>query len=493
MENEELRGRIREVAREVLGEALSLGVTTWHAPPRGYVNVDEVDPDTGQVAFRTLTSTLGEVHLRLWAKQQGLLEEVEALAKRLRALAPRPPSEQEQWELRVLALAQEVLEPAGHDAVVEWRGDGHLEVGVHTLDRREWRFQLETLATTRGDVPEPGCARRLGLEAQALALAAKLGALGFQAMRDPEPEDEAARVPGVVEAVLEQFEYGHHPLNSLFDYLGMPDWDEIDDDRLRRRVLEQVCAHVRARAEEEKTWPDVIPADRLEAAFDVLRARGFVAEMSASTTMSGGWEVSRELADLRREQGETIVGTVFFDQQDAASAMEGHPLHLAYGLVNDAEDDAREDERTEAEDAKVSEDAAAVGRTIVEVLREHGFTPEWSGDASSRITLKPAFVWRRRRARVDTTETWSLGEGNRILALLVEFLPRLRAFEFFPGDGVEVHELRSDSLRELTLCYDREEAAKDALATVVAPARERFPALQSLTVRAGGFEETVEL
>ncbi|MFY1830800.1 DUF6891 domain-containing protein [Myxococcus fulvus] len=493
MENEALQGQLREVATEVLGEALSLGVVAWHAPPRGYVNVEDVDPDTGQVAVRTLMSTLGEVRLRLWAGEQGLLDQVEMLAKRLRALAPRAPTEKEQWELRVFALAREVLEPAGHDAVVEWRGDGHLAVGVHTFDKREWRFELETLATTRGDVPAPGCARRLGLEAQARELATRLGALGFQPMREPEPEDEAARVPGVVEAVLEQFEYAHEPLDRLFDSLGMPDWDDIHDDRLQRRVLERVCAHVRARAEEEKTWPDVIPADRLEAAFDVLRARGFVAEMSASTTMSGGWEVSRGVADLRREQGETIVGTVFFDQQDAASAMKGHQLHLAYGLVNDEEDDAREEPLTEEEDAKVSADAAAVGRTIVEVLREHGFTPEWSGDAHSRITLKPAFVWRRRRARVDTTETWSLGEGNRILALLVEFLPKLRAFEFFPGDTVGLRELRSDSLRELTLRYEREEAARDALATVVAQARECFPALQSLTVRAGGFEETVEL
>ncbi|MCP3063221.1 hypothetical protein LXT21_31035 [Myxococcus sp. K38C18041901] len=493
MENEELQGQLRQAAREVLGEELELGVVAWASSPRGYVNVDEVDPDSGQVAVRTLMSTLGEVRLRLWAKERGLLEQVETLAKRLVALVPHAPSEKEQWELKVLALAQEVLEPAGHDAVVEWRGSGHLEVGVHTFDKDEWRFQFEALATTRGDVPESGRARRLGLVAQALELAAKLGALGFQPTPDPEPEDEAALVPGVVEAVLEQFEYAHHPLNRLFDYLGMPDWDDIYDDRLQRRVLEQVCAHVRARAEEEKTWPDVIPADRLEAAFDVLRARGFVAEMSASTTMSGGWEVSRELADMRREQGETIVGTVFFDQQDAASAMKGHPLHLAYGLVNDEEDDGREEEFTAEEDAKVSEDAAAVGRIIVEVLREHGFTPEWSGDAHSPITLKPAFVWRRRRARVDTTETWSLGEGNRILALLVEFLPKLRAFEFFPGDTVGLRDLRSDSLRELTLRYEREEDAKDALDTVVAQARERFPALGSLTVRAGGFEQTVEL
>ncbi|GEN07919.1 hypothetical protein SAMN05443572_10154 [Myxococcus fulvus] len=492
MENEELRGRIREVAREVLGEELSLSVTTWHEPLRGYVNIDVVDQDTGQVEFRTLTSTLGEVRLRLWAKEQGLLDKVETLSKRLMALAPRPPSEKEQWELKVLALAQEALEPAGHDAIVEWQDDGHLAVGLHTFDEEQRRFEFELLATTRGVAPVLERARRFGLEAQARTLATKLGALGFQPIRDPEPEDEAALVPGVVEAVIEQFEYAHHPLDRLFDSLGMPDWDEIYDDRLQRRVLEQVCAHVRARAEEEKTWPDVIPADRLEAAFDVLRARGFVAEMSASTTMSGGWEVSRELADMRREQGETIVGTVFFHQQDAASAMEGHPLHLAYGLINDEEDDEREEELTEEENAKVSEDAAAVGRIIVEVLREHGFTPEWSGDAHSRITLKPAFVWRRRRARVDTTETWSVSEGNRIMALLVEFLPKLRAFEFFPGDTVGLHELRSASLRELTLCYEREEDARDALSTVVAQARERFPALESLTVRADDFEETVE-
>ncbi|NTX10302.1 hypothetical protein HUA76_05855 [Myxococcus sp. CA056] len=493
MNEEELRARVRAISDEVMAGVANVNVATYPTSRTAFVGIDLIDERVGLVITRFLASTRGEVRFPLWARQRGLFERATELARRLGALDTGPNPADDVLELEALALGQELLEPAGQDAATEWLDDGHLAVGIETFDEEDWSFRFEVLATTRGDVPMPGRARRLGLESQAEALAKRLGALGFV----PEvvlPEDEVALVPGVVEGVIRVFEYGHHPLDRVFDYTGSSDWDDVVDVRVQRRVMEQFLAFIRARAEEEKTWPEVIDSDRLEAAFQELRREGFVAEMSASTTMSGGWEVSRGVADERRAKGEKIRGTVFFHEQDTDSALEGHPLHLAYGLVNDVEDDDREGELSEEEDAKVSAQAEEVGRVIVETLRKHGFEPEWSGHAHSRIVLMPALTWRRRRVHVDTTETLRLGARQFAMSLLVEFLPRLRSLTLEMDGGMKLEDVRSDSVTELTLEYTREDDARDRLDGLVALVKPRFPSLQMLIVRSEeDFSETVDL
>lgn len=479
---EELEARVRAIADEVMDGVENVNVAMYPTSRAGSVGIDLIDEKVGLVITRFLASTRGEVRFPLWARQRGLLERATELARRLGALDTGPRSADEVLELRARALGQELLEPEGHDAATRWLDDGHLEVGIETFDEEEWEFRFEALATTQGDVPVPGLARRLGLLTQAEELAKRLGALGF-VPQEPLPEDEVALVPGVVEGVIRVFEYGHHPLDRVFDFTGSSDWDDVVDVRVQRMVMERFIAFIRAREEEEETWPEVIASDRLEAAFQELRREGFVAEMSASTTMSGGWEVCREVADGRRAKGETIRGAVFFHEQDTDSALEGQPLCLAYGLVNDVEDDDREGELSEA-----------VGRVIVETLRKHGFAPEWNGRAHSRIVLMPAFTWRRRRVHVDTTATLKLGAQQFAMRLLVEFLPRLSSLTLQMDGGVSLKDVRSDSVTELTLEYARDEDARDRLDGLVALVKPRFPRLKTLVVQSeDGFSETVDL
>jgi|SRR5215217_2828444 len=490
---EELKARVRAISDEVMAGVENVNVATYPTSRTAFVGIDLIDERVGLVITRFLASTRGEVRFPLWARQRGLLERATELARRLGALDTGPRSDDDVLELKALALGQELLQPEGHDAATEWLDDGHLAVGIETFDEDDWSFRFEALATTHGDVPMPGLARRLGLEARAEELARRLGALGF-VPQEVLPEDEVALVPGVVEGVIRVFEYGHHPLDQVFDHTGSSDWDDVVDVRVQRMVMERFIAFIRARAEEEKTWPEVMPSDRLEAAFQELRREGFVAEMSASTTMSGGWEVSRDVADERRARGETIRGTVFFHEQDTDSALEGHPLYLAYGLVNDVEDDDREGELSEEEDAKVSAQAAEVGRVVVETLRKHGFEPEWDGHAHSRIVLMPAFTWRRRRVHVDTTQTLRLGSQQSAMGLLVEFLPRLSSLTLEMDGGMSLEDVRSDSVTQLTLDYTREEDARDRLDGLVALVKPRFPRLQTLIVQAEeGFSEAVDL
>ncbi len=495
--DETLEARVRAIAGEVLAGARAInedGAGNWsvselHGAPDlsvsqgedGHVSVsvELVDEDTGQLMPLLLATTRGDVSRPGRAAKHGLLAQAEALARRLGALDVRPEGGESSQEARVEAIAREVLRGTGVDVAVRQDDEGHWKVEVERLlDQGLWDFHYQVLATTRGDVPMPMLAARLGLSAQAEALARRLAALDVRPEEAPLLDDAAEAFHGAVEDLRQELTLAAHSLPEILSIGGGLHWPYLEDDSVIRRVLKVFVQDVRQRLADEKDWPEVIEADRLEAAFEDLRGAGIIAVMGATDTLSGGWDMMQELAHEQRERGLSPWGAVFFHHQDIESALEGHPLHLAFGELTDAE--YRDEEKD-----------VVVARAVMDALRKHGFEPEWTGSANTRIELRPAFPWRRRRSRVDTTEHLHF---EPLPGELLELLPRLRTVAL-TGDGMTPYVLsgmRSSSVEELTVRYASEEEARDALPDLVARAKSRFPRLQKVTVRdSREYEETV--
>lgn len=204
--------------------------------------------------------------------------------------------------------------------------------------------------------------------------------------------------------------------------------------------------------------------------------------MGATDTLSGGWTLVTEYAHEQQRRGLKPWGAAFFHHQDIEHALEGSPLYLAFGELNDNED----------EEFRNPEKDVVVARAVVEALRKHGFEPDWEGSASSRIQVLPGFTWRRRRSHLDTSEELHMGV---FVPGLAELLPRLRTL-WLRAENVIVYDLdalRSNSLEELTVEFWDDDDAREAQPDLVERVRGRFPRLRTFTVKGRGFEETVHL
>ncbi|PTL76555.1 hypothetical protein [Vitiosangium sp. GDMCC 1.1324] len=475
MNEEQWEEQVRAITHEVLAGVQNVALYTG-GPGHWGVGIDLIS-DLGQVLERKIVSTRGEVVKPMLAARLGLSAKMEELARRLGALGVRPEDTLAPWEKEVHAIAREVLEAAGEDAEVRLDEAGHWRVGLEVFDEERFELRFRVLATTRGDVPLPLLAEKLGLSAQAAELARRLGALGVRPEDTPLPEEEAAMIPEAVEALRLGLDIGVHSLPRLLDDCSHSSWTELGDERALRKVLKEFSQDVRKRLEEEKAWPEVLEADRLEAAFKDLLDSGIVAQMGGGNTLSSGWSAVREEADELRERGLELWGAAFFHEQDIESALAGGSLHIAFGEL----------------DEEPSDKDVQTGQAVVEALRKHGFEPDWNGSADTRIQVLPRFTWRRRRSRVDTLEHLSIGTFP---ADLVELLPQLRTI-WMRAAELYLYDLAgmwSDSVEQLTLEYDSEGDALEALADVTALVKKRFPRLQTLIVKdRNSFEETVTL
>lgn len=139
-----------------------------------------------------------------------------------------------------------------------------------------------------------------------------------------------------------------------------------------------IAEQLAARQAAERDWPAVTDCDRLDAAFATLEARGVVARQNftcCQTCGHAGIQDEMENAVGTRE----VHGYAFFHEQDTESAIAGGDLYLAYGPRREAEGDT-----------------VKVGHEVCDALRDAGLSPDWDGDASSRIRLP--LKWQRRTA-----------------------------------------------------------------------------------------------
>ncbi|MHA7632507.1 DUF6891 domain-containing protein [Corallococcus sp. M7] len=470
--------QVRAITDDVLEDVPHVGihVDRWG---RVHVSIDLVNPDTGELLERVVANSRGGVMRPELVAKEGLTAKVEELARRLKTLDRGEPHPLEEWDTQLAAIGRSVMAGSGEDAVFWLDDEGHWQVGIESfIGEDDWRFVYRVLATTRGDVPMPLLAERLGLLPRAQELARRLGELVARLPLPPMDEEQSPLIPDALANLMSGFNQAIDSLDRVPDYTGGGAWDHLDDDRVRREVMKQFARVVHARVEEEKQWPEVIEADRLEAAFDDLKRDGIVTRMGATDTLSGGWTYVREDAHAWEERGLKPWGAAFFHGQDIDHALKGNPLHIAFGSLDEGE---------------VPEKDAAVGQAVVNALRKYDFAPRWNGSETTRIELRPAFTWRRRRSRVDTPENVVL---YALDASLVALFPRLRTLRMRFGDMTvyDLDRMRSDSLEAITLQFDRDAQARDALPDLLERVKERFPRLQTVTVTGdGGFEETVSV
>ena len=120
------------------------------------------------------------------------------------------------------------------------------------------------------------------------------------------------------------------------------------------------------------------PRARLKAAFAALNAMRIVAIENAGYTQSDGWDDVNEVATDLADAGNPPRAGVFYHGQDKERGKNGEGLFLTFGSYAKQDADA---------------DSITVGHIIVDVLKAHGFEPEWDGTLSRRIHTGQ-FDWR---------------------------------------------------------------------------------------------------
>lgn len=132
----------------------------------------------------------------------------------------------------------------------------------------------------------------------------------------------------------------------------------------------------------EAHWPAQTDCDRLDQAFDDLNAQGICALQCAGDTLSDGFEAVGDAINADGVARDRYTGFCFFHSQDLDRALYGEGLMLSFGHI----------------DNEAAADFIAVGRTVCEVLAQHGLATAWNGSDKSRIHL-PALRWQRRTPR----------------------------------------------------------------------------------------------
>jgi hypothetical protein len=156
--------------------------------------------------------------------------------------------------------------------------------------------------------------------------------------------------------------------------------DNFEDRQLLRRLAARLTeSALTEHYTEQRTWSHETDCDRLDEAFAELDRIGIVARQNWTCCQTCGH------TDIAYETGKTSVhrrvyGYVFFHHGDAENVVNADHLYLAYGSVLNRSD----------------EEAVAVAREVVVVLKKYGFTVEWNGLIQKRIGIKN-IRWQRRR------------------------------------------------------------------------------------------------
>jgi len=154
--------------------------------------------------------------------------------------------------------------------------------------------------------------------------------------------------------------------------------EQVDEELVELLVLSEFERKFKA----EETWPPETACNRLTRAFEELTARGILSLENAGYTISDGWHewdqaISRDWAPVGAHR--VLRGGCFYHAQDLQRAVSGQGLFITYTARSG-----------------VDADAVPIAHEIVEILRLHGFQPEWSGQPTQRILVP--IEWQRRYA-----------------------------------------------------------------------------------------------
>jgi hypothetical protein len=192
-------------------------------------------------------------------------------------------------------------------------------------------------------------------------------------------EDSDDATDTMLECVENWVWYGFHSVDELDAQI---DGDAEDGDGFDVvRVKAFAVAMLSKKRATEAGWPLHTDCDRLDKAFDRLRAQGICAlhfPESGYTLQQGHGAVADEI-HAEGVPEDRYVGFCFYHAQDIDRALEDEGLMLAFGSTVSDED----------------EDFVQIGRMVCEAFQQEGLQTEWDGTANSRIRL-PGLRWQRR-------------------------------------------------------------------------------------------------
>jgi len=173
--------------------------------------------------------------------------------------------------------------------------------------------------------------------------------------------------------------YGSHSVDELDEQIDADFEDGQDFDI--ERVKAYAATVLRDKRADEADWPPVTDCDRLDRAFDRLRAQGLcvVQFPESGYTMQHGEAAVVAAMNAEDAPPEGYTGCCFYHAQDIDNALNGEGLWLAFGSLESDED----------------EDDVRVGRLVCEALNHEGLQTEWNGTRRHRIRL-PRLRWQRR-------------------------------------------------------------------------------------------------
>ena len=151
--------------------------------------------------------------------------------------------------------------------------------------------------------------------------------------------------------------------------------EQVDEDWL----ADSIAGAMRAKAEDEATWPATTDCDGLAACFDTLDAQRIIALHSAGMTMSDGFSDAAQAWHDAGGERSGYRGFCFYHFQDVERAISAGELMIAFGSFVEGDDKA----------------TVGIGRTVCEAAVNVGLSPYWNGSPGTRIALK-GISWQRR-------------------------------------------------------------------------------------------------
>lgn len=197
--------------------------------------------------------------------------------------------------------------------------------------------------------------------------------------KEEDDEDVEGSTGIMLSAVDNWIWYGSHSVGELDEQIDAEaaDDDDIDVDRVKAYAAKEL----KKKRAAEAGWTPQTDCDRLDKAFDRLKARGICAIHfpASGYTMEHGHAAVEEVMEAAEDSQHRVVGFCFYHGQDIDRALGDEGLLLAFGSTV----------------SHAGKDGIRIGQAICEALQQEGLQTRWDGKLSSRIHI-PGLRWQRR-------------------------------------------------------------------------------------------------
>lgn len=156
--------------------------------------------------------------------------------------------------------------------------------------------------------------------------------------------------------------------------------DTYPGENLETFAEQSIREVLQAHYARQQGWIELTDCDRLNLVFEELNQRGVVARQDFACCNTCGFAEIWDEIEVVGRNGKVLTGFAFYHQQSTEYAYDYGRLGIGYGS-------------TIVGDETLTRD---IGKVLVEVLKLHGFTPEWTGDPAKQVILKQ-LNWKRRR------------------------------------------------------------------------------------------------